>query len=225
MHHNEKIYKFLERLARHNDREWFKAHKDEYDELRALWLDDLSRLTALMSRYEPAAADPRALKAFRIYRDTRFSKDKTPYKLFFSASVYPHPGGPHDSAAWYMQMGLGDGFTGSGLYGGIWCPPGPTLKKLRRAVVDNIEEFEQIVNEPRLAAAAPGWCADALKTVPRDWPKDHPQAPLLRLKEYGKFMPRGREYFADPQWVERTAENLELFKPLIDFINYSIYEE
>lgn len=225
MNYENRLYKFFEQLSRHNDREWFREHKPEYDELRSLWLADLERLANLMSQYEPAVLAPRALKPFRIYRDTRFSKDKTPYKLFFSASLYPHPSGPHDSAAWYMQMGLGSTYTDQGLYGGIWCPPTPTLNKLRRAIVDNIEEFEEIINEPRLAKAAPGWCADALKNVPRGWDRDHPQAELLKLKEYGKFAPCDRRFFTDGDWVEKAAQTMQLFKPLIDFINYSIYEE
>ena len=79
-----RLYDFLRELQANNNREWFAAHKEEYDSLRSLWLDDVDRLIGLMSQWEPQL---RALKAkdcvYRIYRDTRFSTDKPPDKVYF----------------------------------------------------------------------------------------------------------------------------------------------
>ena len=81
-----------------------------------------------------------------------------------------------------------------------------------------------IVGNPHLAAAFPGWCGERLKTVPKGWDKDHPHAELLRLKEYGKYMPCDAGWFSDPDWPLRAADAFHLLKPLVDFLNYSILE-
>lgn len=82
------LYAFLRELAANNDRDWFRANKNRYDDLRALWLADIGRMIDTMSVWEPALTSLTAKRAaYRIYRDTRFSPDKTPYKTFFSAAM------------------------------------------------------------------------------------------------------------------------------------------
>ena len=221
------LYDFLRRLDANNNRDWFKANRTEYDELRQLWLNDLDRLIALMAQWDPALATNTAKgAAYRIYRDTRFSQDKTPLKTYFSASVSPRGRAPH-YGGYYLQLGPGSYTTDvdSGLYGGIWCPDAPTLKKLRKAIIDNIEEFEEILANPALEREFPGWCASALKTVPKGYDKKHPYAHLLRLKEFGKFHPCNEAFFCDPCWPEKTSELFRLLKPMVDFLNYSVDEE
>lgn len=222
------LYDFLGRLQANNSREWFKANKDEYDRLRRLWLDDMDRLIADMSRWWPELAGVTGKQcAYRIYRDTRFSPDKTPLKDYFSAGFSPAGRKAHD-AGMYLQMGPSRGYDDieSGLYGGVWCPEAPVLKKLRKAIVDNIEELEDIVNTPAMKKYFPGWCASgSLKTVPKGYDRNHPQAHLLRLRDYGKFHPTPVDYYLDPDWVKRTSELFSYLKPLIDFLSYSINEE
>ncbi|MFG6396051.1 MAG: DUF2461 domain-containing protein [Muribaculaceae bacterium] len=224
-----RLYDFLSRLASNNNREWFKANRAEYDELRELWLADIDRLIGHMTAWYPEMHGLTAKQcAYRIYRDTRFSHDKTPFKLYFSASFSAKGKSTHD-AGYYLQMGPGQfqGVVESGLYGGIWCPEAPVLKKLRKAIVDNIEEFEQIVNTPQVEKNFPGWCVTdrMLKTVPKGYDKNHPQANLLRMKEYGKFHQADEQFFLDPQWPEKASELFSYLKPLIDFINYSVNED
>ena len=71
----------------------------------------------------------------------------------------------------------------------------------------------------------PGWCGSTLKTVPKGYDRNHPQAHLLRLKDYGKFHHCDEAFFSDPSWPERAAEKFGILKPLVDFLNYSIDEE
>lgn len=81
MEYISRLYDFLDELGRHNDRPWFQAHKDTYDELRAAWLADIDRMISLMAAWDARLAGCEGRKAmYRIYRDTRFSLDKTPYK-------------------------------------------------------------------------------------------------------------------------------------------------
>lgn len=84
------LYTFFEELSENNDRAWFAANRDRYDMLRESWLADLDRMIGAMSAWDPALRTQTARGcAYRIYRDTRFSQDKTPFKLFFSAAISP----------------------------------------------------------------------------------------------------------------------------------------
>jgi uncharacterized protein (TIGR02453 family) len=216
-------YPFLEELAQNNNRPWFQANKERYEALRAEWYDHLERIIAAMSQWEPEMARRTARDcAFRIYRDTRFSPDKTPYKTYLSAAMSPY-GRNLKRAGYYIQLDICD--EESGIYGGLWCPEAPMLRKLRNAIVDNIEEFESIINEPELKRLYPNWIGRALKTAPKGWPKDHPQIELLRLTDYGKGLNLSRDFYLSPDWPERIAELMRPLKPLIDFLNYSIDEE
>ena len=106
------LYDFLRRVGENNNREWFKAHKGEYDELRSLWLEDMDRLCMLLGEENPRLRGLTGKDcAYRIYRDTRFSPDKTPLKTYFSAGFSEHGRKAH-SAGLYLQMGPGR-FEGS----------------------------------------------------------------------------------------------------------------
>lgn len=219
-YYTAQLFDYLDRLRRNNNREWFNAHKDEYQELRMLWIGDVQRMINAMVGWEPELAGLRADRAvYRIYRDTRFSPDKTPYKDYFSALVTPY--GRHlNRASYYLHMGGED----TGLHAGLWCPDSDMLKKLRHAIVDNIDEFQEILDDPQFAANWHGWWGEKLKTAPKGWPKDHPNIDLLRLKQYGRSHVVGEEFFLDSDWPERAADLYRTARSLVDFLNYSIDE-
>lgn len=223
MYYVSRLYEFLDELGRNNNRPWFAEHKEEYLELRDLWLADLDRLIGCMTAWWPELAGQTArTAAYRIYRDTRFSLDKTPYKTMFSASISPW-GRKSERAGCYIEIGNAR-YYDQGLYGGVWCLASPVLRKLRHAIVDNIEEWEAIVKNRDLERDFPGWCSETLKTMPKGWERNHPQAEYLRMTNYGKWHRCDRNFFLDPSWPERSAELISELKPLIDFINYSIDE-
>lgn len=216
------LYRFLRQLSRQNNRQCFAEHREEYDRLRQLWYADLDRMIAAMSVWCPQIAGQTGKSAsYRIYRDTRFSPDKTPFKTYFSAAV-----GPYDKksehAGYYIQLGLDA--DDSGLYGGIWCPSSPILAKLRHAIVDNIEEFTEITANPELNKYFSDWTGERLKTIPKGWERNHPYADLLRLKEYGRYHACDEQFFADSDWPLRAASLFHILSPLVDFLNYSIDE-
>ncbi len=217
---NARLFDFLARLNENNNRPWFAGHKTEFDALRAEWIADVQRIINAMAAEEPSLRSVSATDCvYRIYRDTRFSNDKTPYKTYFSALISPT--GRHcDRACWYVHVGLEE----CALYGGIWCPEGPVLKKLRKAIIDNIEEFREITETPELEALFPGWWGRKLKTAPKGYDRDHPDIELLRLTEYGKMHALDRSFFNAPDWPEQAAAMMLKLKPLNDFLNYSIDE-
>lgn len=217
------IYKFLDEIAENNNRPWFAAHREQYEELRQQWLEDLDKLIAYMCAWQPDMVGQTGRSAtYRFNRDTRFSPDKSPYKTFFSAALSPY-GRKTDMAAYYLQVDSRR--DENGLYGGLYCLEPAMRNKLRHAIVDNIEEFEEIINAPALVKHYPGWLGETLRTAPKGWPKDHPQIDLLRLQYYGKYQPCKRSYFESDRWYEHAAEDFHILKPLIDFLNYSILED
>lgn len=216
-----RLFEFLKELAANNNREWFAANKSLYTELRGLWEEDINRLIGYMASWDPRMAHLTAKNCvYRIYRDLRFSQDKTPFKTFFSAA-FSHYGKMTHRACYYLHF---DPTVEAGLYGGMWCPDSAMLRKIRKAIVDNIEEFEEIVDNQALQDAFPQWCGSMLKTVPKGYDRKHPQAQYLRMKDYGRFAPVTVREFSDPSWPEMAAERFSKISPFIEFLNYSLDE-
>ena len=222
-YYTHELFRFLEELERNNNREWFTANKERYMKLRGQWMADLERMHHAMALWEPRlSAFPTSAFAYRIYRDVRFSADKTPYKTYFSAIFGPKGKQPH-RGSYYLHMSPHR--HESGLFGGVWMPEAPVLKKLRHAIVDNIEEFEDIMNAPQMRRYFATWDSNMLKTAPKGWPKDHPQIELLKMRDYGKVHYLEPDFFFDAAWPEKAAEMFSCLKPFVDFLNYSIDEE
>ena len=209
------ILAFLRQLAIHNDRVWFKAHKDQFNALRGQWEQDMGRLIALVSEYDPQARGLSVKDSvYRIYRDIRFSHDKRPYKDYFSGVI--GKGGRHTiQSCYYAHFGVQELM----LCGGIWWPEKPILDQLRGLIDAESEEFLAIVNHPDITSRYQ-WTSQSLKTMPKGYPKDHPMAQYLRMKEYLLMMPLDESYFDCEDWVERVAADLQPLKPLHDFLNY-----
>ncbi len=219
-----KLYEFFEDTARNNNRPWFAAHKDEYEELRRKWMAQLQEMLDRMAVVVPGQPHMTAQQsAYRYYRDTRFSSDKSPYKCYFSAAAGP---GPRSAvlAGYYLQIDPRP--EENGLYVGLYCPDSALLRKLRHAIVDNIDEFDEITSAPDFVRdwGSP-WLGERLKTAPQGWAKDHPQIELLRLKCYGKFHKCTRAFFEGTDWPSRCADLFATAAPLVQFLNYSITEE
>jgi uncharacterized protein (TIGR02453 family) len=182
---------FLADLADNNSREWFHPRKAEFERLLKEPMEQLC--VALDERFRargiPLRADP-ARSPFRIYRDVRFSRDKSPYKTAVAASFAwagdgvaaegrSHTGNVHASGG-YFHLQPGDIFVG----GGVWHPEPSWLAAFRRRVASRADELLAIVEEPAFVKAFGGIGdeGDSLKRVPAGYPADHPAADLLRKK-------------------------------------------
>jgi uncharacterized protein (TIGR02453 family) len=184
---------FLVDLAENNDRSWFQPRKGDYERLLKEPLEAM--ILALAERFEargiPLRADP-AKSPFRIYRDVRFSKDKSPYKTHLGAS-FPwiaeepdeasgrsHTSNAHSSGG-YFHLSPGEIYVG----GGIWHPEKPWLDGFRRRVVDDPGEIRALVDAPAFRKTFGVLSGDghALQRVPTGYPADHPEAEMLKLKD------------------------------------------
>jgi uncharacterized protein (TIGR02453 family) len=183
---------FLADLADNNERSWFQPRKADYERLLkgpleafCVVLDERFR-----ERGIPLSADP-ASSPFRIYRDVRFSKDKSPYKTNIGAS-FPYIDG-HAEAGGYFHLSPGEIFAG----GGMWHPDRDRLAAWR-ALVDRGTGLE-VLEDPAFVATFGSVGGDALTRVPQGFPKDHPRADLLRLKDvtFGRRLSDDEAFSAD----------------------------
>ena len=209
------VLAFLRQLAVNNDRTWFKARKPQFDALRGPWEQDMERLIALVADFDPQARGLAVKESvYRIYRDTRFSHDKSPYKTYFSGVI--GRGGRHTvQSCYYVHFGVNEMM----LCGGIWWPEKPILEQLRRLIDAEPEEFVAIVENPALMSQYQ-WMSRSLKSVPKEFPADHPMARYLKMKEYLLVKYITEDYFDCDDWVERVATDLQPLKPMNDFLNY-----
>lgn len=209
-------YGFLKELAVNNNREWFNARKETiYHPLRKALEEDIARLLSLMNEYDDSLRGLRVNDcAYRIYRDIRFSADKSPYKNYFSA-VLGKGGRKCVQAGYYLHMEPGN----SGLHAGIWWPENEILTKLRSEIDANVEEFKAILDNPDFSSRF-RFYGDELKTLPRGYSKDNPNAEYIKMKEYLCIKEVPDEFFFCDDWVEKVANEFRYVKEFNRFLNY-----
>ena len=140
------IFQFLKDLSANNNREWFNEHRSEYEVARAVFDNFLATVIARISLFDETirGIQPKDC-TYRIYRDTRFSADKTPYKIHFGGYINAK-GKKSDHCGYYVHLQP----DGSMLAGGSLCLPPNVLKAVRQAIYDNVEEYISIVEDPRI---------------------------------------------------------------------------
>lgn len=177
------LFRFFDDLAANNNRAWFNDHKDRYYEsvigpISEFIVCMAPRLESISSHY---LADPRPHggSMFRIYRDTRFSRDKTPYKTHAGIQFRHAAGKDAHAPGFYVHLAPDRLYFG----GGVWLPPGPQLGMIRDAIVDNARAWSRIVNAKAVADTG-GLRGDSLKRPPRGFDPDHPHIEDLKRKSF-----------------------------------------
>ncbi len=206
---------FLHRLEMNNDRAWFNAHKAEYDAVRKAWEADVERLIMLVGEYDEGCRGLNLKSSvYRIYRDIRFSKDKSPYKNYFSAVI--GKGGRHTKISCnYVHFQPGKLMIG----GGIWWPEKAVLDELRSLIDAEGDEFLKIVNSPSISGFY-HWDCETLKKMPKGYDESNPMAKYLKMKEYIMMANLDEAYFQCDDWVKKVAHDLRRLQPMHDFLNY-----
>lgn len=200
------VYTFLDQLKKNNNREWFHAHKEDFETVKAKVrriFDAVYDELNLMEHLEP-------LKVYRINRDIRFSLDKTPYKTHFSAFVGRKK--PFHRGGFYLHIEPGNCFIG----GGFWGPESSDLLRIRKAI-DASDELERILNEKALTDNFNPLYGSELKTAPKGFSKEHERVHLLRKKQFLLVKPFSDEEVFQPEFPSQVAQ---AFQQLLPFYHY-----
>ena len=172
---------FLKNLQKNNNKEWFDAHRTEYEIAKSNFREFVQELILGLAKFDPAVKHLEAKNCiFRINRDVRFSKDKSPYKNNMGASI--SPGGKKSfTAGYYFHLQPGASF----LAGGMWQPEPVYLHAIRQEIDYNPEEFNKLLKAKAFRDYFGGLSEeDKLKTVPKGYDKTHPQIELLKHKSF-----------------------------------------
>jgi len=214
------IFDFLKRLAANNNREWFKEHRAEYDAVVAEEETLANILIARISFFEPGVMrlEPKDCM-YRIYRDIRFTKDKSPFKNHIGIFVNPK-GKKSLHCGYYLHFEPGNCM----IAGGGWCPSTEMLRAIRQSIFDNIDEYKKIVNNPVFSGYFPTIGMERLKTAPKGFPKDFEDMQYLQPKDYVIARNVPDSFFEKPGFMDEVMKTFEAMKPYHDFLNYTIDE-
>lgn len=211
------VLSFLKKLNKNNNRDWFKANKDQYDSARGEFIATVDKFIRGTSRFDPDMAGTNAEDCvFRIYRDIRFSKDKTPYKTAFGASM--QPGGRGGGIpGYYLHVSPGEIF----LAGGAYNPPPAELKKIREAIAGDLKGFKKIVEAKKFKDTFGELSGEQLKTAPKGYPKDHEAIEYLRYKGFVAYKTGINQKLAmSPEFVK---EGLRIYRAMVP-LNFYLRE-
>lgn len=211
---------FLRNLENNNNREWFGDHKEDYLKARNSVISFTQGLISVIAEFDEKIANVNPEKAlYRIYRDTRFSKDKTPYKNNFGANI--GMGSKHDIAGYYLHIQPGESFIAAGIY----MPDSTRLKEIRSEVSYEPDAFKQIIHDKSFISNFGGLSEEGkLKNVPRNFDKDDPMAEYLKLKHFIAIRKITDIEIQDKEAIKNIGDIYRSVKPLNDFLN-SIFEQ
>ena len=217
--------KFLRGLARNNNKEWFEAHRDAYEaEVRQPMRDLIGEMDARFAKFAPEMGGDPKRSMFRINRDIRFSKDKSPYKTH-AACWFNHRrasskvGGEAagGSAGFYFHLQPGQSMVGSGL----WMPPRPQLNAIRDAIAEDPAGFERVVKG---MTRRYGGLDDSavLKRIPRGFSEEHPAAKWLKYQSFtcGRMLEDSE--VTSPRLAAMLASDFASMLPLVRWLNSAL---
>ena len=207
---------FLRALKRNNRRGWFQPRKEKYETLiKAPMLEFVGCLNEEMARFAPAYVTPPEKAVYRIYRDTRFSPDKTPYKTHIAAIFPRNSAVKREGAVFYLH------FTEKELlaFGGVWGPDRDELMAYRTLLRDNHEEFEAVLSNRSLRKIVGELQGEQLSRMPKGFPVDHPAEALLRQKQWYLESTLPISLLTTPRVVPELAKRFAVMAPMVEFLN------
>ena len=211
---------FLQKLSENNNREWFNANKGAYESSRENVLQFTSELIAGIAKIDstvPADLNPKDC-VMRIYRDIRFSKDKTPFKTNFGIAISSN-GKNFKGPGYYVNIKPGECF----IAGGSWYPETEELKAIRQEIDYNGSEFREILNEPSFKRIFGDLDREsALKTTPKGYPADHEDIEYLKLKSFTITCKISDKDLVQKRSAEIISLNFEKLFPLMSFLRNAI---
>ena len=211
--------KFLRGLEKNNDREWFIERKAVYEaELKEPMLAIIRKITDAMMEFAPNHVRPAEKSLFRIYRDTRFSNNKLPYK--------------NHVAAWWSHMGM-EKTSGAGYYfqvspksvviaAGAYMPEKEQLAAIRHWLLENHDAFRKVLDRPVVRKTFTVFEGEALTRPPKGFPCEHPAMDLIKCKQWALRTELPAETLLEANFAQTVIKHFKLLAPLVDALNTPI---
>ena len=220
-HFTPALFEFLEDLAANNRRDWFQDNKARYrtdvqDPLLQFVTDFEDRLASI-SPHMVADARRSGGSVFRIYRDVRFSKDKTPYKTNAGVHFRHEAGRDVHGPGLYLHLEPGMVFAGAGL----WRPNAATAGKIREAIAENPDGWRRIVDEPDFASTFT-LEGESLKRAPRGFDAQHPMIHYLKLKSFVATTGFTEEEVCAPDFIDLYTDSCRVAGPFTGFLTAAV---
>jgi uncharacterized protein (TIGR02453 family) len=208
--------RFLRALKRNNRREWFEGHRGDYESyVRQPMTAIVERLAVDLRAFAPELVASPKVSMYRIYRDTRFSADKKPYKTHIAA-VFPTRGLPkHEGAGTYFHVSADEVWIGGGMY----MPQPPQLFAVREHIAGHTRQLRAIVESPAFRKQVGALSGDKLSRVPRGFAKDHPAAEFLKQKHFIAGAEFPAAFASDPKFYKTLLAVFRQLTPLTRFLN------
>jgi len=217
---NRDTLEFLKELAKNNNREWFQANKAAHDKARENVIAFCGEMIAALQKLDPGideALDPKKC-VLRIYRDIRFSLNKTPYKTNFGMSI-PTTGLRNGGVEYYMHIQPGNCFIG----GGYWMPEAEHVKKIRQEIDYNAHDLKNIIDDPEFVSLFGDFRKqEQLKTVPKGYDAENENLDLLKLKSFISWHPLKDEELLEADTVQKIAIVCAKLHPLNVFLKNAL---
>jgi uncharacterized protein (TIGR02453 family) len=210
---------FLRKLKQNNRREWFLKNKPTYEEyVRQPMIELVNALALEFATFAPEIVASPKVSLYRIYRDTRFSKDKSPYKTHVAAGFSRRGLEKNQGAGFYLHITSSEFLIGGGLY----SPQTEDLAAVRHHIAHHYKQLMAIVNGRPFRRLFDGLSGETLLRVPRGFPADHAAADFLRHKQFlaSRRLPSG--IVTTPQFGSTVLETFRTLHPLIQFLNEPI---
>lgn len=210
---------FLRNLKRHNDREWFQPRKAVFEaELKEPMLAIIRKVTEAMTDFAPQFVRPAEKSLFRIYRDTRFSNDKRPYKTHVAA-WWSHQGLAKTSGAgYYFHVSAEEVIIAAGAY----MPEKDQLAQIRHWLVDHHEEFRALLKKPLVKKTFSEFEGNALTRPPKGFAAEHPGIDLIRCKQWGLATTLAAKTALDKNFAATIVKHFRIAAPIVDALNTPI---
>jgi uncharacterized protein (TIGR02453 family) len=208
--------KFLRSLARHNDREWFQPRKTTFEaELKEPMLAIIRKVTDAMADFAPDFVRPAEKCLFRIYRDTRFSNNKLPYKTHVAAWWTPHGLEKTSGAGFYFHISAKEVVVAAGAY----MPEKDQLAAIRHWLLENHLELRKLLQRPSVRSTFAEFEGNALVRAPKGFPVEHPGMDLIKCRQWGLSTTLLAETALDPKFPALLIRHFRLAAPVVHALN------
>ncbi|WP_438962759.1 DUF2461 domain-containing protein [Nonlabens sp.] len=204
----KELLHFLNNLEKNNNRPWFDEHKPEFTKLDAHFKNGVHNLTELLNEHDSIEKD----KTFRIYRDIRFSKDKTPFKCHRSANWIR--AGVERRGGYYMRIKPKENLIGVGFF----APEKHDLLRIRKELEVDAQELRDIIEKPTFKNTWGTFQGESLKTAPRNFDKDHPDIDLIRFKNFYFMKSFSDQEVTAPDFFEKVNHDFIIARPFLDYM-------